>query len=339
MPSIGEVIERARERLKNRPQFIEELEWTGRERALIYKTLVMTGLRRGELASIEFRQLQLDTSPALLTLDPEDEKNREGNTIPLRDDLATELRAWIADRTKPLRSQASLDFKVAKSGQALAADALLFAVPSGLLRIMNRDLAAAGISKVDQHGETLDIHALRKTFGTHLCKAGVPLRTAQIAMRHSTPTLTANHYTDPRLLDVHGAVESLPSLTVDVTSATPQTGTYGRCPPLFPPGTGIMGHLESSAVAQGVVSIVDDGVGSVAVTSMPVNKKAPPSSPDNEGHQVGMTRFERATSCSQSRRSTKLSYIPQQSERGVYERTRNPSIPAPVQSHMIGFRE
>ena len=40
-------------------------------------------------------------------------------------------------------------------------------------------------------------------------KAGVPLRTAQAAMRHSDPSLTANVYTDPKLLDVAGAAESL----------------------------------------------------------------------------------------------------------------------------------
>jgi len=33
-------------------------------------------------------------------------------------------------------------------------------------------------------------------------------------MRHSTINLTMNTYTDPRLLDVAGAVESLPSLPI-----------------------------------------------------------------------------------------------------------------------------
>ena len=86
-------------------------------------------------------------------------------------------------------------------------------MPSSLLRILDRDLATAGIPKRDDRGRTLDIHALRTTFGTHLSMAGVPLRTAQAALRHSSPVLTANIYTDPRLLDIHGAVESLPALT------------------------------------------------------------------------------------------------------------------------------
>jgi hypothetical protein len=45
---------------------------------------------------------------------------------------------------------------------------------------------------------------------------GVPLRTAQDAMRRSDPSLTANVYTDPKLLDVAGAVASLPDLPLGV---------------------------------------------------------------------------------------------------------------------------
>jgi len=60
----------------------------------------------------------------------------------------------------------------------------------------------------------VDIHALRHTFGTHLSKNGVPPRTAQAAMRHSSLDLTMNVYTDPELLDVAGAVEALPELSL-----------------------------------------------------------------------------------------------------------------------------
>jgi hypothetical protein len=84
-----------------------------------------------------------------------------------------------------------------------------------LIRIFDRDLKAAGIAKRDERGRTLDVHALRTTFGTLLSKGGVPLRTAQAAMRHSDPSLTANVYTDPKLLDVHGALDALPSLPLD----------------------------------------------------------------------------------------------------------------------------
>ncbi len=46
----------------------QRLELLGRERALIYKTLVLTGLRKGELASLTVAHLDLDSDPAYLTL-------------------------------------------------------------------------------------------------------------------------------------------------------------------------------------------------------------------------------------------------------------------------------
>lgn len=82
---------------------------------------------------------------------------------------------------------------------------------AGQARVEKRG-GKAVVVKTDERGRTIDIHALRHTFGTHLSKAGVPLRTAQAAMRHSDPSLTANVYTDPKLLDVAGAVASLPDL-------------------------------------------------------------------------------------------------------------------------------
>ena len=66
--------------------------------------------------------------------------------------------------------------------------------------------------KVDERGRSIDIHALRHTFGTHLSKSGVAPRTAQALMRHSDIDLTMNVYTDPTLLDRHGAVNSLPTM-------------------------------------------------------------------------------------------------------------------------------
>lgn len=51
---------------KTDPAIREQRELVGWERALIYKTLVLSGLRRGELASLTVGQLQLD-GPAELT--------------------------------------------------------------------------------------------------------------------------------------------------------------------------------------------------------------------------------------------------------------------------------
>ena len=87
----------------------------------------------------------------------------------------------------------------------LSLDELLFDVPDKLVKILNRDLEASGIPKRDDRGHTLDVHALRQTFGTMLSTNGVAPRTAMSAMRHSSIDLTMSVYTDPRLLDVYGA--------------------------------------------------------------------------------------------------------------------------------------
>lgn len=83
-----------------RPKTVARLERLGRERALIYKTLALTGLRRNELRTLTVGQLDLDHEPAFLTLDAGDTKNREAATIPLRSDLAADLRDWLADKAK-----------------------------------------------------------------------------------------------------------------------------------------------------------------------------------------------------------------------------------------------
>ena len=68
------------------------LERLGWERALVYKCLVLTGLRRNELASLKVGQLHLDGRFPHAVLEAADEKNRQGSQIPLRGDVVEDLR-------------------------------------------------------------------------------------------------------------------------------------------------------------------------------------------------------------------------------------------------------
>src|SRR5262245_11706498 len=227
-----------------RPEVRSRLDLLGRERALIYKTLVLTGLRKGELASLTVAHLHLDDPVPFAALDAADEKNREGNGIALRDDLAADLRDWLADKLRRLQAEAL------ESGAPIPARlppaTPLFTVPAALVKILDRDLVAAGIArrvkvgekwridKRDGRGRTLDVHALRTTFGTLLSKGGVAPRTAQAAMRHSDIKLTMGVYTDPKLLDVRGALDALPPLSLEGDQAEGETvratGTDGQAP-------------------------------------------------------------------------------------------------------------
>src|SRR5262249_10720168 len=97
--------------------------------------------------------------------------------------------------------------------------------------------------------------------------------------------LTMNVYTDPKLLDVHGALEALPQLPLDA-------GDRGR----KARGTGTEGQLPARTLAQTLAQTPDNsgpGLSStgnppssdlpntIAVSACPVNEKGRLSSADN----------------------------------------------------------
>ena len=184
----------------------------------------------------------------------------------------------------------------------LPPDTPVFTVPAGLIRILNRDLKFAGIPKVDERGRTVDVHALRTTFGTLLSKGGVAPRTAQAAMRHSTIDLTMNVYTDPKLLDVAGAVESLPALPL--AGAAPQqakaTGTNDAAPetlaPTLAPTLRKRGKSGTIPVKLAVVPPDGDATQPVDVTPCPLKRKHPLSTSDNGCLKERERGFEPPTS-------------------------------------------
>ena len=99
-------------------------------------------------------------------------------------------------------------------------------MPRNLIKSFNLDLAAGGVPNRDKCGRTVYFHAVRRTFGTHLSKNGVPPRTAQAAMRHSSLDLTMNVYMGDRS---HAEPENLHS------SDSPSTAVVASvtCPRLL----------------------------------------------------------------------------------------------------------
>jgi len=191
----------------------------GRERALLYKTLLLTGLRRNELKSLTIGQLDLDAEMPTVELLACDEKNRKGAFIPLRGDLVDDLRDVLKMRLEVVQEEAS---ERGEEVIELDTDTPLFHVPSSLLRVLDRDLAYADIPKKNALGRTVDLHAFRHTFATHLSKGGVAPRTAQAAMRHSTLDMTMNVYTDPTQLGVYEGLGQLPDMRLDQTAEPPR---------------------------------------------------------------------------------------------------------------------
>ena len=63
---------------------------------------------------------------------------------------------------------------------------------------------------VQERHRTADFHSLRKTLGTELATAGVPIRIAMELLRHSDAKLTTKIYTDAGMLPIWDAVGALP---------------------------------------------------------------------------------------------------------------------------------
>jgi hypothetical protein len=200
---------------------------------------------------------------------------------------------------------------------------LLFKVPAGLVWILDRDLLVAGIDKRDERGRTIDVYAVRTSFGTLLSKAGVAPRTPQAAMGHSKIDLTMNVYTDPKLLDVAGAMDSLPSLDLNVDPSNERnvmraTGTDDQAASANPRHSGEAGATEKSFVAPNVgkpgqsVSFAvvtsefeDEQLTRRATVETPrkPSKKASFAGSANKAFRVETTGVEPVTSGLQSQRS------------------------------------
>ena len=273
-----------------KPETRERLERLGRERALIYKTLVLTGLRRNELASITMGQLELDGPYPHLVLHAADEKNREGSMIPLRADLVEDIRCWVDEmHLAMLREGVS---RGEEPPEVVPPDTPLFIVPKALVRILDRDLKMAGISKCDDRGRTVDIHAMRHTFGTLLSKGNVAPRTAQAAMRHSSIDLTMNVYTDPRLLDVAGALDALPDLPLDGAPEAERQRATGTCydrplAPVLAPTLVQANTLRSTADKTGIGGTRHDDRAGASASTVAVKRREPLSLADNGSPRSG----------------------------------------------------
>jgi integrase len=178
----------------------QRLEQLGRERALIYKTAVFTGLRRGEIAALRVCHLHLDAEPfPFLNLPARKTKGKKGHQkdakLLLVPAFAEELRLWIADTRKQPEDA-------------------LFSVRNEMVKTLKADLKAAGIPFKDADGRAADFHSLRMTANTMLGDAGIPPKVRMLFMRHSDIRLTMQTYDDASRNDLQGAVKALEKLNL-----------------------------------------------------------------------------------------------------------------------------
>jgi len=191
-----------------KPATVDKLLWLGRTRAMIYRVLMFTGLRYGELRSITLGQLCLSDKVPHIELKAANEKARRGAQVPLPEELAKELDTYVAERRKRIMVYPSNSITPFPGTWETAP---LFDMPEKMTKVFDADLKEAEIVKKDAQGRTLDIHALRHSFCTLVAQSGVNMQTAQRLMRHSTPAMTAK-YTHLTLTDLGDAMATLPKL-------------------------------------------------------------------------------------------------------------------------------
>ena len=135
-------------------------------------------------------------------------------------------------------------------------------------------------------------------------------------MRHSKIDLTMNTYTDPKLLDVAGAMEALPALPLgdggqtgaNVLSATgTDDSTPSQFAPKFAPTTGRTRTLQS--IVDKIASAAERTAGTeaVAATAYPVKQNNPRTSAVNGLLNVGGRGLEPPTPSLSSWCSNQLS--------------------------------
>jgi integrase len=186
---------------------------SGDDRAMLYLVATYTGLRAAELASLTPAGFDLDADQPTVRVRAGYTKNGEEAVVPLRPDLREQLRSYL-------------------SGRAVHAPVWPRSWVNRSAEMLRADLKRVGIPYVDSNGRYRDFHALRHRFGSELARANVPPKVAQTLMRHSTITLTMDHYSHVGLYDTAGALDKLPPLPGrgDPTEAAAAraTGTDGR---------------------------------------------------------------------------------------------------------------
>lgn len=179
------------------------LEVAPPDRRLIYVLALSTGLRRAEMESLTWGDVELDAPQSYLCVRAKFTKNRKDAFIPLIPQTAEELRA------------------VRPAGVSSHVAVLPNGVPRNR-RALRRDMEKAGIPVMDGNGRKFDLHAMRTTCCTFLLSAGVPVRIVQEIMRHSDIRLTTRNYADMSRSPLR---ESMNALAPLVSLPTPKKCT------------------------------------------------------------------------------------------------------------------
>jgi integrase len=182
---------------------------SGRERYLLYRFVIETGLRRGEIQRL--RRADFDFDAMTVTVRAEKaSKNKQRREQALSPGLCAELK----------------DFMASKLPDAKAFGGSFIALTDKTANMLKADLADADIPYKDDHGDVFHFHALRGECASLLINSGCDPKQAQEIMRHSSIGLTMDTYA--KVLGGKKkaqAIASLPDLSLPQKQILAKTGT------------------------------------------------------------------------------------------------------------------
>jgi integrase len=187
--------------------------YDGETRARIYIVSYMTGLRRGEIASLTPSSFKLDDSPPTVTVAATISKHRRMDVLPLHRDLVVMLRDWIQGR----QPDEVLVPKLAKRRTWL---------------MVKKDLEKAGIPYQTAEG-VADYHAAgRHTHITELLRNGATVPEAMKLARH-TDIAMAMKYAHIGIEDQAKALAGLPNPCPHIVSISPDSEGQSEAKPVI----------------------------------------------------------------------------------------------------------
>lgn len=221
-----------------------------------------TGLRHIELGRLFKEDVRgLGTADCYLELHWTKTKNRRAVQVPLNPEAQAELAKWLPLIEHP--KDLIFDSVFRPGLPQLPHD-----------RVVDRDIAAAGIAKYDEWGAPVGFHSFRKGGATALAAGGAQIEKVSQFLRHSDPKLTQKVYIRLRRKQLGAVSDSVPSVdnhpaprkthkefdkgaglpdTEGVTHPNTQNPTTSRPRPF---GPGCVTNNQPKGPGRGVVSSV-----------------------------------------------------------------------------------
>jgi site-specific recombinase XerC len=177
-------------------------DYDGRTRALLYLLAVGLGFRRRELSSLTSQNFRgLDGKQPLASLEPDWSKHRQEDELRLDARLAQMVKARF-DSLPP--------------GSRLFPGLITDENEKDTAKMIQRDLAEAGLPYKTEQGKFLDFHSLRHYYCTGCvraaAKAGIPLKAVLKLTRHSSVELLSRytHTDDEETETIRRGLPALP---------------------------------------------------------------------------------------------------------------------------------